>query len=262
MLRHIANQVARLHGSGNSTSHDVLNLLFGHTGLHGADALRLGLVGLDFSLVVLPLLLLRLDRLGDVLQHLVHLLHLLPHRLNLLIRGFQGRIFVVVLQQFGVNRLLQTFCHLLSTRPVHVLHKQVTSHLPQLRVALQNLRHGLHRLLTLGHVRRASGYADIVLADRRVVDFLNHNAVFIHDFADRLGLLRVNPRSLRLTVNADDAGNALGVVNLGDKVNKLARDVADGASQVVNVVVCAGVALPFTRQNCLAGTLVRGRANA
>ena len=75
-------------------------------------------------------------------------------------------------------------------------------------------------------------------------------------------LRRVNLSHIRLTVDADDAGDALGVVDLGDHVYDLARRVADGAGKVVNVVICACIALFFASQNSPSRPLVAGRAKA
>ena len=178
----------------------------------------------------------------------MHLLHLLAHRLHLLLRGLKCRI-VIVSQQFRVDGLGKPLAHLLSAWPVHVLDEQVTRHAPQLRVALQQLAHGIQRLLALGHVARASRHAHIVLANAKVVDFLDHNACLVDDLAHRLRLIRVDHRRIRLPIDADDAGNALGVVDFWDQIHNLPSGVPNRPRQIVDVVVGACVALFFTRQD-------------
>ena len=82
-----------------------------------------------------------LNRLADILDHLMHLIHLLAHRLNLLLCGLQLWRLVAVFHEFRINGLGKALGHLLSARPIHVLDEQVTGNSPQLWVALQELRH-------------------------------------------------------------------------------------------------------------------------
>ena len=215
-LRHLVHHGLRLHCCCDHAHSNILNLLLAHASLRSRDALGFSLVLLNLSLVVFAAHVLRFNRPTDVLQHLLHLLHFLTHRLNLLLCGLQLRRLVAVLHQPGVNSLGKAFRHLLGTRPVHVLHKQVACHLPQLRVALQQLAHRIQRFLTLGCVAWPGGRHHIVLANTGVVDLVNHNALLVYDLLDRLGLHRVNLDHARFAVLTNNACNALCVVNLGD----------------------------------------------
>ena len=150
----------------------------------------------------------------------------------------------------------------MSAGPIHVLNEQVASHRPELRVALQNLRHGVHRFLPLGHVAGAGRDTDVVLADPWVVDFFDDIAHLVHNFADRLLLHRVNPRRISLAIHPDNPRNSLRVVDFRYQVHYLSGAVADGPRQVVNVVVSARIALLFAGQNGFTRPFVAGRAEA
>ena len=219
--------------------------------MNSRKALGLCVKRLNHCLKVLAFHVLHFNGLMDVLKHLVHHLHLLAHRLHLLFSSLKRRGFVVRLKELGVNSLGKPLGHFLRARPVHVLDEQVASHGPKSRVALKKLRHGVKRFLTLGHVARPGRDAHIVLANAGVVDFFNYNVgVFgAYNLLDRLLLRRVNLSHVRFTVDADDAGDALGVVDLWNHVYDLARRVANGAGKVVNVVICACIALFFASQN-------------
>ena len=198
-------------------AHDhILNLLFSHACLNRTNALGFGLIRFDIGLEVLALLLLHLNGLANILEHLVHLLHFLTHSLNLLLRGLQRRIVVAFFQELRINGFGKPLCHLLRSRPIHVLNKQIARHAPKLRIALQQLCHCLQRFLPLGCITRPSGNHHIVLANPRVVDFLNHNASLIHNLLNRHLLTWVNLDHLGLTIQPNNPGNALGVVNLGN----------------------------------------------
>ena len=177
----------------------------------------------------------------------MHLLHLLPHRLHLLLCSRQCWIVFAVAHQLRINGLGKPLGHLLSARPVHVLDEQVTGHLPELWVALQQLSHRLQRLLALGGVAWAGGRHDIVLANAGVVDFLYDNALLVNNLVDRLWLVRVDLDHLRLAVLANDPRHALRVVNLGDQVDQLPGDVPNATGEVVAVMVRANIAFSLTR---------------
>ena len=234
-----------------------MDLFLAHAGLDGRNPLGFRVVSLDLAVELLNLQVLGFHRLADVLEHGVHLLHLLAHRLHLLLRGLECRI-VLVGQQLGIDGLGKPCGHLLRARPVHVLDKQVAGHRPQLRVALQQLAHGVQRLLTLGHVAWAGRHRHVVLADAGVVDFLDDNPALVLDLLDRHGLRRVDHRLVSLPVHADDARNALGVVDLGDHVHQLPRGVPNRPRQIVHIVVGAGVGLLLAGQDGAARTLVAG----
>ena len=102
---------------------------------------------------------------------------------------------------------------------------------------MQDLRHRVHRLLALGHVGRAGRDGYVVLTYGRVVDFLNNNASLIHQLADRLLLHRVDTHRRGFPVDADDASDTLGIVNLRNQVNELTRNVADSAGKVIDVMI-------------------------
>ena len=181
----------------------------------------------------------------------MHTFHLLTHCLDLLVGSLQRRI-VLILHQLWVNSLTQTFGHLSRSRPIHVLDEQVASNLPQARIALQDLRHSLHRLLTLGHVRRPSGDHYVVLANTRVVNLFKHNAGFILNLTHRLLLLRIDSDHAGFTVKTHDTGDTLRVVNLRHHIDDLPRDVPHATRKVVYEVICASVALTLTRKDRLA----------
>ena len=204
-----------------------------------------------------------LKRLVDVLQHLEHLLHFLCHRLNLLVCSLQGGIVVFVGKQFGVDGLAKACRHLLGARPVHVFDKKVARHSPQGRIALQNLRHGIHRLLALGHVAWASGHYNVVFAHRRVVNLLDDNARLIDNLLDRLWLAWIDFHHAGFVIDANDAGNPLSVVDFRDQIDQLTGDIPHGTRQIVHIMVGSYVCLMLTRQNSLArafvGRLTKGR---
>jgi hypothetical protein len=189
----------------------------------------------------------------------VHLLHLLPHRLHLLVGRLQCRV-VLIRQQLGVNGLGKPCGHLLRARPVHVLDEQVAGHRPQLRVALQQLAHGVQRLLPLGHVAWAGRHRNVVLADVGVVDLLDDDALLVLNLPDRHRLRRVNHGLICLAVHADDARNALRVVDLRYQIDQLPRGVPNRPRQVVHIVVGAGVGLLLARQDRPPRPLVAGGA--
>ena len=182
----------------------------------------------------------------------MHLLHLLPHRLHLLLCSLQGRVVFSIAHQLRIDGLGKPFRHFLRPRPVHVLDKQVASHRPQLRVALQQLGHSFQRLLALGRVAWAGRSNHIVLADAKVVDFLNHNAFLVNDLVNRLLLIWVDANHLGVAVLANDPSHALRVVNLGNQVNQLAGNVSHAAGQIVAKVVCADIAFALPSQDSLA----------
>ena len=105
--------------------------------------------------------------------------------------------------------------------------------------------------MALGCVAWAGGHHHVVLADRRVVDLVDHNAFLVDNLLDRLGLHRVNLDHIGLTVLTNDPRHPLGVVNLGDQVNQLPGDVPHAARQVVAVVVSTHITLTLTRKNRL-----------
>ena len=238
-----------------------MDLFFAHARLHRADPLGLGVVGFDLAVKLLDLEVLSFHRLADVLKHLVHLLHLLAHRLHLLLRLRQLWGHVRVVYQLRVNGLGKSFAHLLSARPIHILDEQVAGHGPQVWIALQEPRHGVQRLLPLGHVARAGRHRNVVLADIRVVDLLDRGAgLLVYDLTHRLGLRRVDHCLVCLTVNADDPSNALRVVDPRDHVDELPRCVPNGSRKVVDKMVGAGIALPLSRQNSATRGFVACRA--
>ena len=170
----------------------------------------------------------------------MHLFHLFAHSLHLLLRGLQCWI-VCVRQQLGVNGLGKPLRHLLRAWPVHVLDEQIAGHCPQVRVALQQEAHSVQRLLTLGHVAWAGRHRNVVLTNARVVYLLDDDALLVLNLLDRHGLRRVNGRLVSLAVNANDARDALRVVNLRDHVHQLPGGVPYRPRQVVHVMVRAGV---------------------
>ena len=123
----------------------------------------------------------------------MQLIKLLTHRLHLLFSRLQLWWLVAVFHKFGVDGLGKPFGHLLGTWPVHVLHEQIASHLPQLWVALQQLSHGFQGFLALGRIAWAGCHHHIVLADVGVVDFVDHDVwvVRVGDFANCFILIRV-----------------------------------------------------------------------
>ena len=220
------------------------------------------MVRLDVGFKLLDRQVAGFHRFLHVLEHPRHLLHLLVHGLHLLLGRSQSRIVLVVANDCRVDDLGKALRHLLGTRPVHVLDEQVASNFPQVWVALQQLGHGLQRLLALGGKAWAGDNHDIVLADAGVINFLNDDALLVPDLLDRLGLHRVDLDHLGLAVLADDPGDALGVVDFGDQIDQLPPDVADEPGVVVHVVVRAGVRLFLPRQDGLAAALVRCHAQS
>ena len=178
----------------------------------------------------------------------MQLVKLLTHCLHLLFRCLQLGRLVAVFHELRINGFGKAFGHLLGTRPVHILDKQVASHRPQLGVTLQQLSHCFQSLLALGCVAWACCHHHVVLADAWVVDFVDHHVV-LHDLLDWLFLHRVNLDHLSFAVQANDASHALCVVNLGDQVHKLAHDVTYTTGQVVAVMVSAHIALALAGQN-------------
>ena len=127
---------------------------------------------------------------------------------------------------------------------------------------MQNLRHGVHGFLPLGHVAGAGRDTDVVFADPWVVDFFDDIAHLVHDFADGLLLHRVNLCRISLAIHPDNPRNSLRVVDFRYQIDNLTSAVADGPRQVVNVVVSARIALLFAGQNGFARPFVAGRAEA
>ena len=209
---------------------------------------------------LLDLHLLRFDGFADILQHAVHLFHFLCHRLHLHLGRLQFGRFVAGCEQFRVDGLGKPRRHFLRARPIHVFDKQVAGHRPQLRVALQQLRHRVQRFLPFGHVARAGRHRHVVFADVGVVNFLNDNALFVLNFFDRHRLHRVNHGLVSFAVHADNPRNALRVVNLRNQIDQLPRRVTNGARQVVHVVISAGIRLLLPRQDGAARAFVAGCA--
>ena len=115
--------------------------------------------------------------------------------------------------------------------------------------------------MALGHVVRASGHDNIVLAHGGVVDLLNDSTgLHVHDLAHRLLLSRVDLRHAGIAVNPNDPSNPLGVVILGDQVDDNAGNMPDGPSKVIHKVIGAGICLPFAGEDSLPGTLITGHA--
>ena len=121
---------------------------------------------------------------------------------------------------------------------------------------MQQLSHGFESFLAFGCVAWTCRGHHVVLADAWVVDLLDHNAGFVHDFLDWLLLLGVDLDHLSLAIFTDDSGDALCVVDLGDQVNQLTGNVAHSAGQVVTIVVSANVAFFLTRKDRFTRTLV------
>ena len=244
------------HHALDRANDDLLHLIRRHGACKSLHAFGFSVVSLDVGLEVLALQVLHFYRLAHVFNHLMHLLHFLGHSLDLLVSSCQCGVIVLVAKQFRINGLLEPLGNLLRARPVHVLDEQIASHLPQVRVALQQLSHRFQRFLTLGRVVRARDDHDVVLADARVVNFIDHDAVFVDDLLDRLGLHRIDLGHARLAIFTNDAGDPLSVVNLRDQVHQLTTNVADEPPIVVDVVVRARVAFLLTGQDGAARALV------
>ena len=225
-------------------------------------AVRQSTDALGFGLVLLNLEFLGFHGLANVLDHAKHLLHFRSHCLNLLVCSLQRWVFVGFSQQIGVNRLLKTLGHFLRTGPVHVLDEQIACHSPQRWVALQNLRHCVHCFLTLGQVAGACRDNHVVFTNGGVVDFVDNDVVFVSNLAHGFFLHWVNFDHVSRTIDANNPGNALGVVDFRDDVNQLTSDITNGSGQVVNVVVSSGVCLTLTGHNGTARTLVAGGTKA
>ena len=144
--------------------------------------------------------------------------------------------------------------------PVHVLNEQVASHLPELRVGLQDHAHRIQCLLTLGHVGRAGSHYDVVPTNAGVVDFVDDDVVLVPDLFDRLLLGWIELDHVGVAVQTDDASHTLGVVNLRNQANELTSDMPDSPRQIIDVMISASVRLTLARQNCLARTLIGCRS--
>ena len=167
---------------------------------------------------------------------------------------------MVVAEEFRINGFGKPFGHLLRTRPVHVFHKQVASHSPQLWVALQHLAHRCQSFLTLGCVAWASGCHYVVLADGWVVDRINDDVVSIADFPHWHGLIWINLCHICLAIFTDGSGDALSVIDLRDQINQLTCNVTNATCQVVTVMVRANVTLTLARKDSFSRPLVAALA--
>ena len=161
----------------------------------------------------------------------------------MLLGGHHLRRLIAFRQNLRIKNLLEPRCHLLRARPIHVLDEQIACHSPKLRVGLQDHRHGVQGFLTLGHVAWAGRDHHVVGADAGVVDLFDQRAHLVADFLNRFSLRWVELDHIDFAINADDAGDALRVVNLRDHVHDLPGDVADRTGQVVHVMVRTHVAL-------------------
>ena len=189
----------------------------------------------------------------QLIQLLRHCFHLHLGLLHL------GRL-VGLSHDLWINNLLKPFRHLLRAWPVHVLNEQVTCHLPELRVGLQNHAHCIQCFLTLGHVGRAGSDHHVVLTHAGIVNLVDDNIVFIPNFFDRLCLSRVELDHFGVAVQTNDASHTLGVINLRNQANQLTGNMPDSPRQIIDVMIRARIRLTLARQNRLARTLIRGRS--
>ena len=194
--------------------------LFGRHGrLNRRNTLGFGVVSLNFSLKAVDLQLLSLKAFLHLTDGVHSRVKLLRERIKLLFGCCQLRRLVGAVHDLGVNDLGKALGHLLRARPIHILDEQIASDGPELRIRLEQHRHGVEGFLTLGHVAGASCDAHVVHAHRGVVDLVDHAAVLIADLLDGFGLHGVDLDHADFAVETNDAGHTFGVVNLRDQID-------------------------------------------
>ena len=194
----------------------------------GADArlLDAGLGVLQFGFELLDVLLCLLDD----LQHL---------RRNL--RRLFAVLAVFVAEQFGRNRALDALRDFVGTWPVHRRDNLVAGNVHELRPGLAKRNHRIRGFLPACRVAGACGYGHVVFADRQIVQHRANRARLLVDF--RLFKRLIDRRMRNLLVIAENADDALRVVNPRDHVHEAAPCMAHRARQVVREVEVCDVAL-------------------